>query len=100
MEVGPAGVHGAPAVKTCGTGYQDRHRSCTSPVPAYGGHSCAGSSNQQTSCLMKHCPGKYGICLRHTYFWSANNDFFHLFWLSRALSILVYLFAIVCETTT
>ncbi|XP_044164585.1 SCO-spondin-like isoform X4 [Acropora millepora] len=56
--------------KTCGTGYQDRHRSCTSPVPAYGGSSCAGSSNQQTSCLIKHCPvhggwsswGAWGSC--------------------------------------
>ena len=78
--------------KSCGTGYQDRHRSCASPVPAYGGSSCAGSSNQQTSCLIKHCPGKYGVRLRHTYtyFRSTNNDSFTLLWPSRALSILVH----------
>ncbi|XP_067056576.1 coadhesin-like isoform X2 [Acropora muricata] len=58
--------------KTCGTGYQDRHRSCTSPAPKYGGSSCAGSSNQQTSCLIKYCPvhggwsswGAWGSCSR------------------------------------
>ncbi|XP_067056574.1 coadhesin-like isoform X2 [Acropora muricata] len=42
--------------RTCGTGNQNRHRSCTAPVPKYGGRSCSGVSRQVKSCYRRHCP--------------------------------------------
>ena len=54
--------------KTCGTGYRSRYRSCTAPTPKYGGRSCTGSRIQTKSCIIKHCPGKYGFDRIHTYF--------------------------------
>ncbi|XP_067056579.1 coadhesin-like isoform X1 [Acropora muricata] len=42
--------------RSCGTGNQNRHRSCTAPVPKYGGRSCPGVSRQVKSCYRRHCP--------------------------------------------
>ncbi|XP_068693813.1 SCO-spondin-like isoform X2 [Montipora foliosa] len=42
--------------RTCGTGSQNRYRSCSNPPPSNGGISCIGSSRQSTSCTIKPCP--------------------------------------------
>ena len=44
--------------KTCGTGTQERERSCTNPPPAFGGEDCVGLGRQITSCQEKICAGK------------------------------------------
>ncbi|XP_044164642.1 coadhesin-like [Acropora millepora] len=46
--------------RSCGTGNQNRHRSCTAPVPKYGGRSCSGVSRQFKSCYRRHCPDGVG----------------------------------------
>ena len=49
----------SPCSTSCGTGFQNRYRSCTSPAPAHGGRSCPGSSSQSMSCTSRPCPGDY-----------------------------------------
>lgn len=43
--------------KTCGTGNQNRKRTCSNPPPQHGGKQCKGPSEQTKSCLLKQCPG-------------------------------------------
>ncbi|XP_068740832.1 A disintegrin and metalloproteinase with thrombospondin motifs adt-1-like isoform X4 [Montipora capricornis] len=58
--------------RTCGTGSQNRYRSCSNPPPKNGGRSCPGTSRQSTSCTIKPCPvnggwsswGGWGSCSR------------------------------------
>jgi len=48
--------------KSCGSGSQERSRTCTSPPPRYGGRSCAGAARQTQKCNKQACPGeKYNI---------------------------------------
>ncbi|XP_078377130.1 SCO-spondin-like isoform X1 [Oculina patagonica] len=56
--------------KTCGTGNQNRKRTCSNPPPQHGGKQCKGPSEQTKSCLLKQCPayggwgswGKWSAC--------------------------------------
>ncbi|XP_066544690.1 SCO-spondin [Amia ocellicauda] len=43
--------------RTCGGGRSIRTRSCTSPPPKNGGHSCLGEKNQLKSCNSRACDG-------------------------------------------
>lgn len=47
--------------RTCGTGSQERVRSCTKPRPAFGGKDCAGVSRETKSCQARACPGKNDV---------------------------------------
>eukprot|EP00105_Crassostrea_gigas_P023961 XP_011444035.1 PREDICTED: SCO-spondin isoform X3 [Crassostrea gigas] len=55
---------------TCGGGTQGRNRTCSNPVPQYGGKVCSGSSSSSQSCNTHNCPidgnwaswGSYGAC--------------------------------------
>lgn len=40
----------------CGTGSQERSRSCTKPPPRYGGKSCLGAARDKRSCNHIPCP--------------------------------------------
>ncbi|XP_027058955.1 A disintegrin and metalloproteinase with thrombospondin motifs adt-1-like isoform X3 [Pocillopora damicornis] len=42
--------------KPCGTGSQERARSCTNPRPQHGGKSCSGSAKLERSCNQQPCP--------------------------------------------
>ena len=44
--------------QTCGTGSQERSRSCTNPEPKYGGRLCTGVKNNKRICRRQRCPGK------------------------------------------
>ncbi|WAR29734.1 HMCN1-like protein, partial [Mya arenaria] len=48
-------AYGACSV-TCGAGNKVKHRSCDSPAPAHGGHTCSGSSTSQSTCSLGDCP--------------------------------------------
>ncbi len=45
----------------CGDGIQTRTRTCSNPVPQYGGTSCEGDANQEQVCKLKDCPGMHII---------------------------------------
>ena len=47
-----------PCSVTCGTGTQERERTCTKPRPAFGGKDCVGISRESKSCQAIPCPGK------------------------------------------
>ena len=50
----------------CGTGFQLRHRNCTSPSPAYGGKRCESKNfTEGRTCAMGPCqlPGNYVVVL-------------------------------------
>ena len=50
----------------CGTGFQLRHRNCTSPSPAYGGKSCESKNfTEGRTCAMGPCqlPGNCAVVL-------------------------------------
>lgn len=47
-----------PCSRTCGTGTQQRLRSCTRPRPAFGGRDCVGNSRETKTCETRACPGK------------------------------------------
>lgn len=36
--------------KPCGTGFQERSRSCTSPAPSFGGKLCEGAARENNEC--------------------------------------------------
>ena len=47
--------------KSCGTGFEERSRSCTSPAPSYGGKPCDGEARESRWCNTHSCPGKYRV---------------------------------------
>ena len=53
--------------QSCGTGSQERSRTCTSPPPLYGGNSCLGNPREKQLCNKQPCPGKKRI-LSHYFF--------------------------------
>lgn len=44
---------------TCGSGVQNRARSCDNPVPQYGGHQCTGDATKIQICHERSCPGTF-----------------------------------------
>ena len=46
---------------TCGNGYKMRSRTCTSPVPQYGGSDCYGSGTETMSCNLRACHCEYKL---------------------------------------
>lgn len=42
---------------TCGVGIQKRERTCTEPLPQYGGTDCVGLSSETQNCTESECPG-------------------------------------------
>ena len=44
--------------QSCGTGYQERNRTCTNPIPKNGGTPCVGLSRQSQICNTHVCPGE------------------------------------------
>ncbi|XP_052785558.1 cartilage intermediate layer protein 1-like isoform X2 [Mya arenaria] len=48
--------------KTCGTGSQQRTRTCTQPAPANGGKVCTGNSTQTRLCADYKCPDCNATC--------------------------------------
>ncbi|CAB4055396.1 Hemicentin-1,Thrombospondin-1,Adhesion G protein-coupled receptor B3,Thrombospondin-2,Adhesion G protein-coupled receptor B1,Mucin-like protein [Lepeophtheirus salmonis] len=45
----------APCSASCGTGSKTRFRSCSNPIPRYGGKPCAGLDRENLKCFTKHC---------------------------------------------
>ena len=45
---------------TCGGGSQNRSRTCTNPVPQYGGADCVGFAGENQDCNTHNCPSMYG----------------------------------------
>ncbi|KAK3095774.1 hypothetical protein FSP39_018901, partial [Pinctada imbricata] len=41
---------------TCDTGFKNRNRQCTNPVPSNGGQDCPGDASEVTSCTNAACP--------------------------------------------
>ena len=41
---------------TCGGGSQNRSRTCTNPVPQYGGADCVGFDGENQDCNTHNCP--------------------------------------------
>ena len=58
-----------PCSQTCGTGSQERERSCTQPPPAFGGKDCVGVSRETKSCQARVCPGKTIVLTFSTEAW-------------------------------
>ena len=44
---------------TCGTGSQNRTRTCTNPTPDHGGNPCTGDASESQDCNTNPCPSKY-----------------------------------------
>ena len=44
--------------QSCGTGLQERSRSCTQPAPSHGGKACHGHPGESRECNTHLCPGK------------------------------------------
>ena len=44
--------------QTCGTGEEQRTRTCTNPTPLYGGNDCVGSLTDVQPCNTQQCPSK------------------------------------------
>ena len=42
---------------TCGSGVQERSRTCTNPPPAYGGAGCSGNAKETKECEAGECKG-------------------------------------------
>lgn len=45
--------------KSCGGGHAFRLRSCTNPVPLFGGSDCQGQTYEYLPCNTHPCHGKY-----------------------------------------
>ena len=44
--------------KTCGTGEEQRTRTCTNPTPFHGGQDCSGPLTDAQPCNTQECPGE------------------------------------------
>ena len=63
-----------PCSQTCGTGSQERVRSCTQPRPAFGGKDCVGVSRETKSCQARVCPGKIMVLTFSTEAWLPKGN--------------------------
>ena len=50
--------------KTCGTGQQQRTRTCSNPPPAHGGNQCTGQAQETQDCNTHSCAG---VCTNVTH---------------------------------
>ena len=50
--------------QSCGTGSQERSRTCTSPPPRYGGNFCLGNPREKQLCNKQSCPGRKRVVCR------------------------------------
>ncbi len=41
----------------CGSGQQEKTRSCNNPAPQHGGDECSGETRKLQDCIMPDCPG-------------------------------------------
>ena len=41
--------------ETCGSGAQERVRTCTNPLPSGGGIDCSGSMDELQECIVQDC---------------------------------------------
>ncbi|XP_052105775.1 SCO-spondin-like [Mytilus californianus] len=41
---------------SCGEGFQSRNRTCSNPVPQFGGNECLGNGTEDVMCNEHHCP--------------------------------------------
>ncbi|CAC5418366.1 Adhesion G protein-coupled receptor B2,Coadhesin,Thrombospondin-1,Adhesion G protein-coupled receptor B1,Mucin-like protein,Hemicentin-1,Adhesion G protein-coupled receptor B3,Thrombospondin-2 [Mytilus coruscus] len=41
---------------SCGKGFQSRNRTCSNPVPQFGGNECLGNGTEDVMCNEHHCP--------------------------------------------
>ena len=64
---------------TCGVGTVFRTRSCTDPVPVYGGAPCQGDSWAAKPCFTKECPGE-------------TDNFIYSFWGKEVLELVILIF--------
>ena len=55
--------------KTCGTGVQTRTRSCSNPLPLFGGRNCSGTYVESRKCNTQPCPSKHLTVLEWVLFW-------------------------------
>ena len=62
--------------KRCGTGTQNRTRTCTNPEPQHGGANCTGDAEESQQCNTDPCPSKTT---------SFNQTFKHLNYLESIL---------------
>merc|ERR1719228_357338 len=47
--------------KSCGTGWQIRHRLCDDPLPPFGGANCQGNKQEKAACNTQLCPVNGGF---------------------------------------
>ena len=62
--------------KTCGTGVQTRTRSCSNPLPLFGGRNCSGTYVESRKCNTQPCPGLHLTVLEWVFFMPENNWFY------------------------
>lgn len=63
-DFGPCPIHGnwtawsqwSDCSKTCANGTRSRNRTCSSPVPQFGGRNCSGEVTEIKSCIKAPCP--------------------------------------------
>ena len=46
---------------TCGTGSQNRTRTCTNPTPEHGGADCTGNPSETQNCNTNPCPSMLNL---------------------------------------
>lgn len=63
-DFGPCPIHGnwtawsqwSDCSKTCANGTRTRNRTCSNPLPQFGGRNCSGEMNEIKSCSIEPCP--------------------------------------------